>query len=107
MMSATARTLTRANAFLQIVRLRPAICGYSSGQGQSKGGSTGNTGCIHQQQAIQAKKDTGKQPKNKAEEKVYKAPELYEYNPMSFYDIEVDMSKSRLQQPSSIKPKPS
>jgi len=33
----------------------------------------------------------------------YKNPEYYQYNPMSFYDIEKDMEAFRLTQPSSLK----
>ena len=33
----------------------------------------------------------------------YQATELYEYNPMSFFDMEVDMSVSRCPQPSSLR----
>ncbi|XP_037068473.1 NADH dehydrogenase [ubiquinone] flavoprotein 3, mitochondrial-like [Pollicipes pollicipes] len=31
----------------------------------------------------------------------YKNPEYYKYNPMSYFDMEVDMAKDRLPQPSS------
>jgi len=31
----------------------------------------------------------------------YKNPEYYQYNPMSFYDIEKDMASYRLKQPSN------
>ena len=34
---------------------------------------------------------------------VYKNPEYYTYNVMSFYDIEKDMKSFRIPQPSSLK----
>ncbi|XP_076450769.1 uncharacterized protein LOC143286831 isoform X2 [Babylonia areolata] len=43
------------------------------------------------------------EPEVKFDNKKYQAGQLFEYNNMSFYDMELDMSPARCPQPSSLK----
>ncbi|KAK7099395.1 hypothetical protein V1264_003538 [Littorina saxatilis] len=116
----SARALQRAAAFLQTGRF-PLVSRCCSSQAGSSGAGDGAKGDSTAAKAPKAKK-ASEQPKpavfyaakrlaagslyivqgKKAQPK-YMAPELFEYNPMSFYDLEVAISPARNPQPSSVR----